>query len=140
MEKYTMKKVIPYSAYKSMKYKGKSDTRFRSCNPCFFCGKEIVNRATAKQIELNCSNNEIALVEGVIPKEQSQGWFLVGNDCYRKLLNIARGEKKCEIIGCNRNANRMVGCCMMCLHHIKFPCLVEKAEFLERAKKVREMK
>jgi hypothetical protein len=60
---------------------------------------------------------------------------------WNKKMNESMAKKtKCEIIGCNRPANRMVGCCMMCLHHIKFPCLVEKAEFLERAKKVREMK
>lgn len=49
-------------------------------------------------------------------------------------------EKKCEIIGCNRKANRMVGCCMMCLFHIKNPFYVEKAKFLEKVKRVREMK
>jgi hypothetical protein len=46
---------------------------------------------------------------------------------------------KCEVKGCNRPANRMVGCIIMCLYHIKFPFYKERAEFLARVKKVRGM-
>jgi hypothetical protein len=64
-----LKRTISYSEYSKLFYKRESTT---PCNPCFICQKQITDK-DAKMVELNCSTNEIALIEGMIPVEQSQG-------------------------------------------------------------------
>lgn len=60
-----------------------------SCR-CEMCGKPILDESKAKSIHLlnldDCEAFTLEDEEG--ENEYSQGWFPIGNDCYKKFLKL----------------------------------------------------
>lgn len=71
------------------------DKNFRkNCKPlqqrCHICNSPIENEATAKMLHMTF-DGELSEVE--TDEETSQGWFIVGSNCYQKYKKLEKSKK-----------------------------------------------
>lgn len=70
-------------------YGGEKNGREYEC--CLCCGKPVYLDKNPKMLHL-FTNGMLTDYDGCLGKDKDQGWFYVGNSCYRKFLKMKKED------------------------------------------------